>query len=132
MRFVSIKAATLVSVLTLLGPASADQERTVGTIRMLVQSSPLAGSQYHQLNDLQKAIRVGDTLDLIREPDNPYDRNAVSVHWRGKMLGFLPKKENRAVAQAMDQGETLKATVAFMAPDPNPWKRLRISVFVEL
>ncbi|MDR2636925.1 MAG: HIRAN domain-containing protein, partial [Zoogloeaceae bacterium] len=53
------------------------------SIRFLVQSSPLAGSQFHALARLAKDMRVGDALTLRREPDNRYDANAVRVEWKG-------------------------------------------------
>ena len=105
---------------------------SAGGIRMLVQSSPLAGSQYHQLNDLKDLIRVGDPLELRREPENRHDPNAVRVFWRGHSLGYLPRKENAAVAKAMDGGEPVSANIEDMKQDPNPWKRLRVSVYIQL
>lgn len=128
MRFVSISLLFL-----LLSTWSvADTPRQGGTVRILVQSSPLAGSQYYRLNELQRNIQVGDPLELVREPENPHDRNAIAIRWRGQALGYLPRKENRAVAKAIDDGEIVRATVEAIAADPNPWKRLRISVFIEL
>lgn len=128
MRFVSISLLFL-----LLSTWSvADTQRQGGTVRILVQSSPLAGSQYYRLNELQRNIQVGDPLELVREPENPHDRNAIAIRWRGQALGYLPRKENRAVAKAIDDGEIVRATVEAIAADPNPWKRLRISVFIEL
>lgn len=128
MRFVSISLLfVLLSTWSL-----ADTQRQGGTVRILVQSSPLAGSQYYLLNELQRNIQVGDPLELVREPENPHDPNAIAVRWRGQALGYLPRKENRAVAKAIDDGETVRATVEAITADANPWKRLRISVFIEL
>ena len=59
-----------ISWLLLLGSANAE------SIRILVQSSPLAGSQYYAASAMWQEIQVGDALDLIREPDNRHDRNA--------------------------------------------------------
>ena len=128
MRFVSI--SLLVLLLTGLGQAA--EPRRGGTVRILVQSSPLAGSQYYRLPELQRNIRVGDPLELVRDADNVHDKNAVAVRWHGQPLGYLPRKENRAVAKAIDDGETVRASVEAITADPNPWKRLRISVFIEL
>lgn len=111
-------------------PSHASETKPTGTIQILVQSSPLAGSQYYRLDTLQPEIVVGDALELVREPNNPHDKNAVGVFWRGARLGYLPRKENNAVAKAMDDGETVRATVESMARDSNPWKRLRVSVFI--
>jgi len=127
MRFGSI--SLLFAGLGLLAtPNLAD---TDGTIRILIQSSPLAGSQYYKLDALSQRIKTGDRLELAREPENRHDRNAVSVFWQGEPLGYLPRKENRAVARAMDAREPVYATVESITDDPDPWKRLRISVFIQ-
>ena len=99
---------------------------------LLIQSSPLAGSQYHALADVVDRIRVGDMLTLIREPDNPHDRSAIQVLWQGHLLGFVPRRENKAVARAMDRGEPLIARVVALRPDESPWRRLRFEISMPL
>ena len=101
-------------------------------IRILVQSSPLAGSQYYALAKVAPQLKVGDELVLRRESDNRHDINAVMVLWRDQQLGYLPRKENQAVASAMDRGESLRATVSRInAETSNPWQRLEVAVHVE-
>jgi hypothetical protein len=101
-------------------------------IRVLVQSSPLAGSQYYAASALWSQIRTGDRLTLVREADNRHDRNAVRVDWNGQQLGYVPRAENRAVARALDAGERLEARVSRMRQDPDPWRRLEFEVFLLL
>lgn len=101
-------------------------------VRILVQSSPLAGFQYHAGEALWSQLHEGDALSLIREVDNAHDANAVRVEWRGQKLGYLPRKENRAVAAAMDGGERVAARIARLREHRNPWQRLLIEVFVVL
>ena len=107
-------------------PASAE------SIKILVQSSPLAGSQYYGAKRLRGEIRVGDHLALTREADNRHDRNAVRVDWNGQKLGYVPRAENRAVAQALDAGEALEARVSAVRDDPDPWRRIEFEVFLVL
>ncbi len=102
------------------------------TIRILVQSSPLAGFQYHAGAAVWDEMQVGDALSLVREPDNPHDPNAVRIDWRGQQLGYLPRRENSAVAAEMDRGGRLAARIERLQEQRNPWARLRIEVFVEL
>ena len=64
------------------------------SIRVLVQSSPLAGSQYDAAGRVWPALKPGDRLELVREADNRHDRNAVRVDWRGQPLGYVPRAEN--------------------------------------
>ncbi|MCX8145979.1 MAG: HIRAN domain-containing protein [Azovibrio sp.] len=109
-------------------PASAAEPR----IRILVQASPLAGSQFHALPRLQSRLRPGDRLDLVREPDNPHYPFAVRVEWQGHMLGYVPRKENRAVAAALDRGTPVSARITRLTDHPDPWQRLAFEILVEL
>lgn len=102
------------------------------SIRMLVQNSPLAGSQYYAAGELLPEMKVGDALELIREADNKHDRHAIRVEWRGHKLGYVPRAENRAVAAAMDAGDKLTARVSSLSDNKNPWLRVAFEVFVEL
>lgn len=111
-----------------LTPVAAPAE----SVRILVQSSPLAGSQYYAVGEFWSELRVGDPLDLIREPDNPHDRHAIRVEWRGHKLGYVPRAENRAVAAALDGGDKLVARIARLTAHRNPWRRVEFEVFAEL
>lgn len=102
------------------------------SVRLLVQSSPLAGSQYYAVGEFWRQLQVGDGLTLVREPDNRHDRHAIRVEWRGHKLGYVPRAENRAVATAIDQGERLVARIAKLTEHPNPWRRVEFEVFIEL
>ena len=102
------------------------------SVRILVQSSPLAGSQYYAVGEFWQQMQVGDTLELIREPENRHDPKAIRVEWRGHKLGYVPRAENRSVAAAMDQGDKLVARITKLTQHPNPWQRVAFEVFVEL
>ena len=102
------------------------------SVRILVQSSPLAGSQYYAVGEFWLQLQVGDRLELIREPDNRHDPKAIRVEWRGHQLGYVPRAENRALASAMDQGDKLVARIARLTEHANPWQRVAFEVFVEL
>ena len=101
-------------------------------IRMLVQSSPLAGFQYYQGEQLWEEIKVGDPLTLARELENAHDSYAVRVEWRGHKLGYVPRRENQAVAQHMDRGGNVEARVSKLRQHRNPWQRIEFEVFVKL
>ena len=100
-------------------------------VRILVQSSPLAGFNYHQAPEVWQGMRIGDALRLEREPDNVHDARAISVQWRGHKLGYVPRVHNAALAWAMDRGEILDARVSRLQPHRNPRKRIEFEVYVE-
>jgi hypothetical protein len=56
-----------------------------------------------------------DEIDLRREPDNRYDRNAVACYITGVKVGFLPAATARAVAPIMDAGTEVKCIVTLQA-----------------
>lgn len=117
---------TLISLLGCLNASSAE------SIRMLIQRSPLAGSQYYALDAFWSEIRIGDRLELIREPGNRHDTRAIRVEWRGHQLGYVPRRQNRIIAAAIDDGERLNARVSSIGDNENPWQRLAFEVFIEL
>jgi hypothetical protein len=116
-------------LISLLWLAAASHAQTV---RILVQSSPLAGFQYHAAPAIWSELRVGEPLTLIREPDNAHDANAVRIEWRGRMLGYLPRAENRSVAAEMDRGTIVSGRIARLREHRNPWQRVLVEVFVAL
>ena len=103
-----------------------------GEVRILVQSSPLAGFRYYAGETLWQEMREGDRLTLVREADNEHDGNTVRVEWRGQKLGYLPRAQNRAVAAALDSGQAVDARIAKFRQRRNPWQRVLIEVFVVL
>lgn len=122
----SLLAAGLV-----LAAAHAHGEGRSPSLRLLVQEAPLAGYRYAAASEVWPLLRVGDQLELSREPDNPHDANAVRVEWRGHKLGYVPRRDNAALAWGLDRGESLRARITRLQPHPNPARRVRIEVYVE-
>jgi HIRAN domain len=108
------------------GPAVAEP-----TVRLLVQSSALAGFRYHAAAEVWDELRVGDALIMERERDNPHDANAVSLSWRGRKLGYVPRRENAALAWGLDRGEPLRARISRLSQHPNPARRIEFEVYAE-
>ncbi len=100
--------------------------------RILLQDSPLAGFQYHAGKSLWSRMQVGDALELIREPDNPFDGNAVRVEWQGRKIGYVPRRENADVARFMDRGQRLEARITRLAEVRDPWARVRFEILIPL
>jgi hypothetical protein len=115
----------------MLSAASVCSQERAALARLLVQSAPLAGFRYHAAAEVWHELRVGDALELAREPDNPHDANAIAVTWRGRKLGYVPRRDNAALAWGLDRGERLQARISRLAPHPNPARRIEIEVFVE-
>ena len=90
----------------------------------------IAGPTYNaNIMELFEALREGDRVRLVREPDNPYDPYAIRIDviqgedkkadaGEGKLavdggvkLGYFPQKYNRPFARLMDAGKYLYGVV---------------------
>jgi hypothetical protein len=98
---------------------------------IVLQRSPLAAFRHYDAREAWPELRVGEPLALAREPDNPYDSNAVRVEWQGRKLGYVPRRENAALAWGLDRGTPLRARISALAEHPNPARRVRFEVYVE-
>lgn len=61
-------------------------------------------------DDAQENIQLFGCKDigsfaLVREPDNPYDTNAIRVTIGDKKLGYIPKAQAKKLAPEMDAGK---------------------------
>jgi len=108
------------ALLSMSGMASLGIRPTFGRVapRQLIQQSPLAGFQYHEGENLWPRLAIGDALQLIREPFNPYDSQAVRIDWRGQKLGYVARRDNTAVSQMLDRKVRLTANIAGCSMPP--------------
>jgi hypothetical protein len=121
-----LRITATLALLLALAPACAAEAR------IIVQQSPLAGFQYYDGKVLWESMRVGDTLALVREPQNPHDANAVRVEWKGQPLGYVPRRDNSDVARQMDRGVPVQARIVRLKEARNPWQRVEFEVYVDL
>ena len=101
------------------------------SVQLLVQSSPLAGFRYGEAAAAMPFMHEGDALDLVREQDNPHDPDAVRVEWRGRKLGYVPRRQNAALAWGLERGTPLRARVSRLDDHPNPARRIEFEVYIE-
>jgi hypothetical protein len=100
--------------------------------KILLQNSPLAGFRYYEGKRLWSEMKVGDTLQLVREPANSYDPNAVRVEWQSHKLGYVPRADNQALARFMDRGSKAEARITRLKKSRNPWQRMEFEVTLDL
>jgi len=57
---------------------------------------------------LMYELHAGDTMELVREPDNPFDEDAIKVLNRyGNKIGYIPRRYNPVIARLMDGGKEI-------------------------
>ena len=96
--------------------------------KVLIQESPVAGYQFYDGDWVWSSLAVGASLRLVREPENQHDPNAVAVYFRDEQLGYVPRVENTAIAQMLDHGEHLEASISKLHLTENPWDRVWFEV----
>ena len=120
--------STLCALAVLLATSCARAAEAV----IIVQRSPLAGFRHYDGARVLRELKAGDRLELVREPRNPYDANAVRVEWQGVKLGYVPRRDNAAVARQMDHGVALEARLAEVRENRNRSVRFELEVVAPL
>lgn len=124
----------LTRILQLAGLAAAPTSAIAATQSkpepLLLQTSPVAGFQYHQGEACWVDIPDGAELTLTREPENRHDPRAIRVEWRSRKLGYVPRLENATLASLMDRGQALSARLSAKRESRDPWQRLALDVFL--
>ena len=79
----------------------------------------VAGVQY--CADVARGLAVGDRLELVREPDNLHDRNAVRLEHGGIKVGYVDRLHSAAFATCLRLGRTMYAVItAVTYPESAP------------
>jgi single-stranded-DNA-specific exonuclease len=72
----------------------------------------VVGVSFEGRQNLVAGLAPGDPLELVREPENPHDPNALAVHYGRLQLGYLRREIALRIAPNVDAGERYTATVA--------------------
>jgi hypothetical protein len=119
-------ALGLVLVLAPTGAAEA------ASARIIVQHAPLAGFVYYDGQAVWERMKRGDRLKVVREPENPHDGNAVRVEWQGRMLGYVPRRDNADLARQMDHGAQPDARITELSRAANGRHRISYEISMAL
>ena len=93
----------------------------------------VAGVQFRKdWQDNLATVRTEEELQLIPEPTNKYDKNAVQIlSSKDIFLGYVPVKQgakNLWVLDRLFEGQKLKATVKESNTELDPWQALLVEV----
>lgn len=80
-----------------------------------------------------RQCRLGMPVDVLREPDNPADKNAVALFAGGTQIGYRPAESAPWFARALDSGEVeFTATLSDLYEFETDDKRMLVSGEVTL
>jgi single-stranded-DNA-specific exonuclease len=71
----------------------------------------IVGVSFEKRQSIVAGLREGEALELVREPENPHDPNAIQVRFGQLQLGFLRREIAKYLAPNMDAGDRYSATV---------------------
>ncbi|KKN46450.1 hypothetical protein LCGC14_0672900 [marine sediment metagenome] len=73
----------------------------------------IAGLHHHVMKDHIRSMEEGDAVDLVREPVNKHDSNAIRVDdgQTGEKLGYVPSSIARVLAPLIDGGYRVVAFI---------------------
>lgn len=90
----------------------------------------VAGFKYYEGLKLLSAMREGDTLELVREPDNIYDECAIALRYNDKKIGFIPASKNEMLSNLLDNNILeLRTEILTLDPSARPWEQVYLGVF---
>lgn len=95
-----------------------------------VEDFHLAAFAYYDGLEVVDQLKPGTYLDLLAEPTNPYDSEAVAIFYQGKKLGYIPKDHNTLISRMMfyGHGDILEARVQMVDLTVHPERQLRVVV----
>lgn len=97
-----------------------------------VATFKVSGVQYWDAAKVMDKLKTGDVLELVAEPDNPHDENAIALYVHQAKLGYIPADQNALLAQLMFYGHAnaFEARLLKVDDDANPWDQLLVGLFV--
>jgi len=93
----------------------------------------IAGVQHHQMHKVLKNMEEGDHLQLVLEPTNKYDPNAVRIErpqldGEDVMCGYVPRKFSSEVTAAFEIGLTLECVIVELNKTAKPWEQCKVEI----
>ncbi|MBR4544728.1 MAG: HIRAN domain-containing protein [Oscillibacter sp.] len=91
----------------------------------------VAGTSHVEgIMELEPHLKEGDRLDFFREPDNPYDEQAIVIrNADGVKIGYVPRKDNVVFARLMDAGKLLFSRISKKESRGN-WLKIDIKIYL--
>lgn len=92
----------------------------------------IAGFAYYDGLDVISELKLGTPVQLVGEPDNPHDPEAVAIYYQNKKLGYIPTGKNTVFSTFLYFGHTdlFEARIQMVATDTHPERQFRVVVKV--
>jgi hypothetical protein len=99
---------------------------------ILLNKCSVAGFQYYQGREVIELLQEKETLILLPEPDNQYDKYAVAIFYQDKKLGYLPRSDNKHISRMLLAGIPLLCQVLATDPKKQAWYAVIVGVYIQV
>lgn len=93
----------------------------------------VAGFAYYDGLEVIGKLKLGKVVDLVVEPDNPHDPEAVAIYYRGTKLGYVPQGKNTLLSTFLYFGHEnlFEARIQAVNLESHPERQFRVVVKVK-
>jgi hypothetical protein len=93
----------------------------------------IAGFTYYDGLEVINELHLGTRVDLVGEPDNPYDPEAIKVMYHDKKLGYVPKDRNSQMSTFLyyGHGDIFEAQIQLVNTETHPERQFRVVVKIK-
>ena len=90
----------------------------------------IAGVQFRSPEEKEalKDQKDGDILNLVLEPDNNFDPNAVKIMKGELHFGYVPRKFSSEIAGMLEYGYELACTISEINSSAKPWEMCKVTI----
>lgn len=93
----------------------------------------IAGFAYYDGLDVIEDLKLGQTVELVVEPDNPHDPEAVAIYYGQSKLGYIPQGKNTLFSTFLYFGhrELFEARIQMVNLENHPERQFRVVVKIK-
>lgn len=95
----------------------------------LVQVS-LVGIQFYEAYSDLENLEIHQPLELVQEPENEWDANAIKVLMDGKQLGHISKMDNVLINSWINQDMDISAEIDLINMKEVDYRKVQIAVIL--
>jgi hypothetical protein len=89
------------------------------------------GFRYYEGPKIINKINKSGLLEMVREPENKYDKNAIALHFDNQKIGFIPMESNEVLSVLLDTKLLhLQAEITHIEPNASDWESIYVAIYV--
>lgn len=92
----------------------------------------IAGVQHHKLRTILNEVNEGDYLQLVPEPTNQFDSNAVRIEKEmldeNVMTGYVPRKFSSEVSALLQTADSVDCVITKLNKQAKPWEMAEVEI----